>query len=590
MKQNISAFIICVLLVLFCAFSISTKSTNKVLQVISPVSFQIDLNSNGIADDNEMICLPGIETFSYDGKAPDFAKNLDIKTLIAMEYLADEFAKNKLLLKSVKINSENKTSKGCKLAEIQVDNQKYSDILVASGFAKRNNEFNEENYKNNLEKAKKQNLVILNHKSYKYHKPDCEYGLQSHDYTVVQYKQLPKEAQPCKFCHVKGHTTKQTTPIPDTKLSSGNITIILPDYTNKLKPDTNCDSKACKEVLKEINDAKSTIDLALYGFDSAPKILNALKSAKDRNVKIRLVYDRQSSPDKDYYKGTTELIKLADESMSDYKNGQAANTNKLMHNKFMIVDSKTVFTGSMNFSSTGLSDYNANTVVIIRSNDIARYYTKEFEQMLSGKFHNEKSKLGLNNKFSISGSIVSVYFSPYDKTSNYIIPIINNAKDYIYIPTFLITHQGISDALISAKRRGVDIKILIDAANTSTMHTKHDLLRKSGIQLKTETFAGKMHSKSMIIDDKYIIAGSMNFSNSGENKNDENCLIIENTSLAKDYKKFFIYLWNKVPDFWLAHNAFAEGKDSVGSCADGIDNDFDGKIDTNDSHCINNLR
>ena len=36
-----------------------------------------------------------------------------------------------------------------------------------------------------------------------------------------------------------------------------------------------------------------------------------------------------------------------------------------------------------------------------------------------------------------------------------------------------------------------------------------------------------LHSKSMLIDDKYTIIGSMNFSNSGENKNDENCFDLD---------------------------------------------------------------
>jgi phosphatidylserine/phosphatidylglycerophosphate/cardiolipin synthase-like enzyme len=256
----------------------------------------------------------------------------------------------------------------------------------------------------------------------------------------------------------------------------------------------------------------------------------------------------------------------------------------------MIIDDKTVFTGSMNFSNTGLSDFNANTVIIIHSDKIANLYTKEFEQMLSGKFHNQKSSLRLQNQFDISGTKISVYFSPYDKASKHIIPLINGAKHYIYMPTFLITHTKIADALINAKRRGVDVKILMNAANTNTTHSKHEALRKAGVQLKTETFAGKMHSKTIIIDDKYIIAGSMNFSNSGENKNDENCLIIENEKLAKNYKQFFMYLWNKVPDFWLNHNAHAEGKDSVGSCSDGIDNDFDGKTDKADEGCISNLK
>lgn len=77
----------------------------------------------------------------------------------------------------------------------------------------------------------------------------------------------------------------------------------------------------------------------------------------------------------------------------------------------------------------------------------------------------------------------------------------------------------------------------------------------------------------------------MNFSNSGENKNDENLLIIKNTKLAKKYKAYFLYLWSKIPDIYLTRNARAESKDSIGSCEDGIDNDFDGLIDAKDTGC-----
>ena len=115
--------------------------------------------------------------------------------------------------------------------------------------------------------------------------------------------------------------------------------------------------------------------------------------------------------------------------------------------------------------------------------------------------------------------------------------------------------------------------------------SKVKFLRDNGVQVKIENYAGKVHSKSIIIDDKYVIAGSMNFTNSGENKNDENVLIIENQRFAHYYKEFFEYLWIKIPDKYLLHNVSAEGKFSIGSCSDGIDNDYDGKIDMADEAC-----
>ena len=55
--------------------------------------------------------------------------------------------------------------------------------------------------------------------------------------------------------------------------------------------------------------------------------------------------------------------------------------------------------------------------------------------------------------------------------------------------------------------------------------------------VKAENYAGKMHAKTIIIDDEYLILGSMNFTYSGENKNDENVLVIKNKKLAIFYKE-----------------------------------------------------
>ncbi len=592
MKRYVFSIIILISFIFFVLFLEAKNSTKTVLGVIEPAILQIDLNNNGTIDDNETICIPEIQSFSQDinSSPPPFVKeyNLSKNEIIGLSYLANEYANNLIHLKSAKIKFTGKSTPECKFAEIYSENEKYSDKLVSAGFAARNNNFNKATFSKNLEKARKLKLVILNHKSYKYHKLDCAYGLQSSDYIVIQQKQLPADASPCKFCHINNNKTVQNHKLKTvtTQLTSdGDIKLILTDLTTKLIPDNRCNTEACKSLLHEINSANTSIDIAVYGWDNTPDIYKALINAKERGVKLRVVYDRFTNPDKEYYKDTQTLVKIADDARSDFINGSPAQTDQLMHNKFAIFDNKTVFTGSMNFSHTGLSGYNSNAVIIINSKDVARLYTAEFEQMLSGKFHNMKTKPNLPNSFQIGDSKINVYFSPYDKTSQYIIPLLNSAQNYIYIPTFLITHTDISNALIKAKQRGVNVKVIIDANNTSTRNTKHALLRQNGVFLKTENYAGKMHSKSIIIDDKYIIAGSMNFSNSGENKNDENLLIIENSKLAKFYKEFFLDLWAKIPDKWLTQNVHPESTDSIGSCSDGIDNDFDGYIDKDDTGC-----
>lgn len=67
-------------------------------------------------------------------------------------------------------------------------------------------------------------------------------------------------------------------------------------------------------------------------------------------------------------------------------------------------------------------------------------------------------------------------------------------------------------------------------------------MRMAGIPVKIENWGGKMHEKSLIIDDKYLLIGSMNFTSGAHYQNDENSLLIENKEIAiKSRKRFENY-------------------------------------------------
>lgn len=356
-------------------------------------------------------------------------------------------------------------------------------------------------------------------------------------------------------------------------LNNGNFKIIISDFTQRLKPDRNCSTEMCKEILSNINSAKTSIDFAIYGYSSVPSIENAIKNAKARGVKIRLVYDIDAT-DSNIYPNTNDLVKLVANTKND---SLSKEKSAIMHNKFYVFDNKIVITGSANLSHTDMSGYNSNAIIVINSSDAAKIYTEEFNQMYEGKFHSDKI-LSVNNS--------GIYFSPQNKTiQNAILPLIRNSKTYIYIPAFLISHKRMVAELIQAKNRGVDVRIITDALNASAKYSKVRELRAAGMPVKIENYAGKMHSKTMIIDDKYLIFGSMNFSKSGESKNDENLIVLENKEAAIFYKQFFLYLWDKIPDKWLKFYPRAEGLDSIGSCSDGVDNDYDGLVDMEEESC-----
>ncbi len=582
-----SVVFIIVLFIAFLGFEIYCKSEKKVIGIINPTQIVVDLNGNNVLDDGEIICVPNLKAFTSDLSQPQptLEKTLGLShsDAIKLGYLTDAFVENNLSEKFVKLKYVAETSPNCKYAEIIVENELYSKRLKNSGLGFDDNGNTTTAYKAQLAKAQKLKLIILNHKSNKYHTLDCKYGLIAHDAIVIPEKQKPEDAKPCKFCHIKKSKSyyyrtkhkKYFIPNYPLMLSNGSIRMYLTDMTTTLKPNNSCNTEVCHEVLNQINNSNFSIDIALYGWDDNPAIYNALVRAKSRGVRVRIVYDTSA---KSYYPNLINFVKFSNEKSTD-------SPKILMHNKFMVFDNSSVITGSMNFAKTGFSGFNSNCIFFINSKEVANIYEREFAQMMQGKFHNDKSQV-LHNTVILGKTQVTPLFSPKDRIiTNNIIPLIKNAKKYIYIPTFIITHEELSNELISAKKRGVDVKIIVDATNVYSRKSKVKELRNAGVQVKVENYAGKIHSKSIIIDDKYIIAGSMNFTNSGENKNDENVLIIDDFTLAKYYKGFFEYLWKKIPERYLQHSIRAEGKYSIGSCSDGVDNNYDGKIDKDDLGC-----
>lgn len=593
MKKNFLAeSIFIAVLILFCLYRYFQNVESVVLKVFSPTTVAVDLNGNRQFESDEIVCVSGIETFSdnLSDYNEELAKKLGVseKDALAMAYLTKDYADFLLSNKIVRFKAdEQQHGNDCINGDIFVENASYRKMLLDEGYAYSNQyEYNSAKLNERIAAAKLMTPLILNNKSKKYHQIGCKFGKVAQDYTILMKDDLPDNVVPCKWCHKNTvvETVKSPTVYPD-RMTDGSVRMYLTDMTNTLKLRNDCSSNICQAILSEIKNAQTSIDIAAYGWVSIPEIDDALKAAVERGVKFRMVYDFTAR--KSYYPNTAQIARFAATTKNDLKPGDSRMSEYLMHNKFMIFDGKKVATGSLNYSKTDFSEFNSNFIVFIDSPDVAKVYTDEFEQMLGGKFHTDKSKRTKYQSYNIGDSNIEVYFSPQDNViTDKVLGYVNNAKKYIYMPVFVITHKPLESALLKAKERGVDVKLIVDATNVYATKSSVQALRAAGVQVKVENYAGKLHSKSMIIDDEFILAGSMNFSRSGESRNDENMLIIQNPRLAVFYRDFFKYLWAKIPDIYLTHSPKAESPESIGSCFDGIDNDFDGKIDKSDEGCF----
>ncbi len=333
-------------------------------------------------------------------------------------------------------------------------------------------------------------------------------------------------------------------------------------------------------LINEIRSAKK-IHAALYGIDSVPELVEALREAKARGAEIQIVVDQ--NPDGTFTYPETE--KLIEEFGPECFRVEANARYAIMHNKFWIFDDKKVWTGSTNINKSAVGKgYNNEVSILIESKNLATIFEAEHAQMWAGKFHKQKiDNTPESLPATADGITAQVFFSPTDNAiEEGIIPLINEAQESIHLTLFHFSHPGIAQAVLEAKMaRNVDVQIIIDATGAANKATQKniELLRAAGIPVKMENWGGKMHMKGGVIDGKHAVIGSMNWTDSGVKRNDENCIVIRgHEALGKAMERHFDASWTSLPEISLFGYFSAEGLNSIGSMVDGSDNDhFGGK-------------
>ncbi len=136
---------------------------------------------------------------------------------------------------------------------------------------------------------------------------------------------------------------------------------------------------------------------------------------------------------------------------------------------------------------------------------------------------------------SIKGSI-EYCFTPGGNCTEKIVDAIHHAQKTLWIQAYQFTSLPISEAVIAAKRRGVDVRIILDKTQyTQKPNASAVLFKHQGIPVWIDNKVSIAHNKIIIVDNQKVISGSFNFSKAAQTRNAENVLIIQSTELAKVY-------------------------------------------------------
>lgn len=138
---------------------------------------------------------------------------------------------------------------------------------------------------------------------------------------------------------------------------------------------------------------------------------------------------------------------------------------------------------------------------------------------------------------NFKNSTYEVCFTPGENCTNLIIKNMDKAKKSLLVQAYSFTSAPIAKAIIDAKKRGVDVKVILDKSQFSQKYSSSKFLMNQEIQIWKDDRVAIAHNKVMIIDNMITITGSFNFTKAAQERNAENVLIIEDSILAKKYSE-----------------------------------------------------
>jgi phosphatidylserine/phosphatidylglycerophosphate/cardiolipin synthase-like enzyme len=289
-------------------------------------------------------------------------------------------------------------------------------------------------------------------------------------------------------------------------------------------------------LVAAINAARISVDVAAYSL-SLYSIRNALLDAFNRGVEVRIVMESDNMNDD----APVALKGAGIPIIGDRRQG-------LMHNKFIVIDRAEVWTGSMNFTTSGTYQDN-NNLVRIRSTRVADDYTVEFEEMFKYDFFGPDVVAETPYpSLTIDGIPLEVYFSPDDHVALRIAALLRGAEQSIYFMAYSLTANDFGEIIRQKAQDGVKVAGVMDESQVkSNAGTEYSAFTKAGLPVYLDGNPGLMHHKVIIIDQKIVITGSYNFTASAERTNDENVVIFFDPQFAAQYMAEFQRVYDKAP-------------------------------------------
>jgi len=322
-----------------------------------------------------------------------------------------------------------------------------------------------------------------------------------------------------------------------------------------------------------IRSATQTLDFAVYDMRFSDRLKTALNSAlrerAEAGVQVRICYDGDKPVQPNVAAGQDPAPAGTSAFVQSlgYPWRRIAGM-KLMHNKFIVRDRQSIWTGSTNMTDDAFT-LMENNILEIDSPALADYYAQDFEQLWEKEnFDNTGNiqTIAVPITFADQTGAARVMFSPGlgQEIDAEIARRVREAKRRVRICSLLINSGTLISELGNLLQRGtVAVDGIYDRTQMADVYKQwqdvpsnrwkigalQEIVARAHLAGKNSTpytptgVHDFMHNKVLVVDDT-VITGSYNFSRSAE-LNAENILFIDSAPLAETYSHYIDHLIQK---------------------------------------------
>lgn len=151
---------------------------------------------------------------------------------------------------------------------------------------------------------------------------------------------------------------------------------------------------------------------------------------------------------------------------------------------------------------------------------------------------------------------VEFAFSPREGSEALVLKVIRSSHHDIRMLAYALTSAAVTQALIEAERRGVDVEVVADykenvkADRSGKARAALGALENAGVKVRTIDVYPIHHDKVIISDQATVQTGSFNYTQAAARANSENVIVLwNNPQLAKGFLAHWQRNWSQGRDW-----------------------------------------